>query len=267
MGGAGMNDSFNWKYTEDALQQRIDIHNKYATFEINDWILKRVQLGRGEKVLDLCCGNGKQSLLFAQVAGPEGSVTGLDISDDLLGEARRKADAEGISVQFIHHDMNQPLPFEDDTCDLVTCSFALYYAENAEEVILDMKRVLRPGGRIFIAGPTVNNSREMLSMFEKITGKTLPQLREKRMRDEIIPCIRKHFTDVKVDIFKNPVVFPDSSAFLSYFDVTLLLKETSEGGISRRTYLEMAQNETDRIITGKGSFTMTKEVYGITGYK
>ena len=124
-----MKENQNWGYTETTLQKRIEIHDKYSKYEINDWILSKLKLKPGEKILDIGCGNGKQALLYAKVAGQSGEVYGIDIAQDLLDEAKSKSSTENLKINFINYDANNPLPFEDKKFDVISVAFHLLYTD------------------------------------------------------------------------------------------------------------------------------------------
>ena len=262
-----MTQKTGWGYTETTLQQRIEIHEKYSKFEINDWINKKINLHPGETVLDIGCGNGKQAIMYAGVVGKTGKVIGIDISKDLLEEAKTLAGQAHLDITYLNHDANNPLPFENGKFDVISCCFSIYYYLDIDKTLNEMRRVLKNEGRIFIAGPTVKNAHEMLSLYAKVTGKKIPQIREERIRDEIIPKIRKTFSNVHVDCFRNPIEFPDSETFLRYFTSTLLVQECKDNPDEMSQKLSVIEKETDKVIREMGKFIVTKEVYGITGFK
>jgi ubiquinone/menaquinone biosynthesis C-methylase UbiE len=262
-----MTDTNPWGYMETTLAERIAVHDRYARYEINDWILAKLDLRPGEKVLDIGCGNGKQALLYARIVGPAGEVQGIDISDELLREAGEAAARDGLPVFFSLHDANDPLPFPDGLFDAISCCFSIYYYTDIPGSLAEMRRVLREGGRIFIAGPTVENAREMISVYEEATGSRVPQRREERMRDEIIPAIERCFGDVTVEVFENPVEFPDTETFLGYFSTTLHFKELMKDAPDAKERLGRVKEISEGVVARDGSFTVTKRVYGILGRK
>ena len=87
------------------------------------------------------------------------------------------------------------------------------------------------------------------------------------MRDEIIPAIRSLFSDVTVEVFENPVGFPDSESFLGYFSTTLYCKELLKETPDRKERLDRVKEISDGIVARRGTFTVTKRVYGILGRK
>src|SRR5256884_5149039 len=83
----------------------------------NPWQLGRLE--PGERVLDLGSGAGTDSLVAAQMVGPEGSVTGIDMTTEMLAKARAAAaEMRAANVEFLEGE-GEPLPFADATFDVV----------------------------------------------------------------------------------------------------------------------------------------------------
>jgi len=98
------------------------------------------------RVLDIGCGDGTY-LLAAAEAGAE--ATGVDRSTEMLEAARRRAKERGARVALEAADAGS-LPFADGTFDVVLAVTVLCFIEDAARVIREMRRVLRPGGRVVV---------------------------------------------------------------------------------------------------------------------
>ena len=70
----------------EALNNRISTHANFAKYEINDWIIPILDVQKHDHVLDIACGNGKQLIPISKIIDDSGSITGLDISEELLNE-------------------------------------------------------------------------------------------------------------------------------------------------------------------------------------
>lgn len=101
---------------------------------------------RGLSVLDLGCGTGRHALWIA-AAGAR--VTGVDFSEGMLAEARRKPGA--ADVAFRVHDLHQPLPFADAAFDRVVSGLVLEHLRDLRFVFGEARRVLRPGARAVVS--------------------------------------------------------------------------------------------------------------------
>jgi ubiquinone/menaquinone biosynthesis C-methylase UbiE len=105
----------------------------------------------GEMVLDVACGTGLVSFRAAALVGPEGAVIGSDISEGMVEAAKRQAQERGTSnVRFERYDA-EDLPLGDATFDLVLCALGLMYVPNPGKALREMRRLLKPGGRVAAA--------------------------------------------------------------------------------------------------------------------
>ena len=102
------------------------------------------------RVLDVGAGTGTLAAMVARSSLP-GEAVGLDYAPAMSAEARRKAAVEGLDrrARFITGD-SERLPFADAAFDLVTCSNSFHHYPHPRTVVRDMRRVLRPGGRLVV---------------------------------------------------------------------------------------------------------------------
>jgi demethylmenaquinone methyltransferase / 2-methoxy-6-polyprenyl-1,4-benzoquinol methylase len=96
----------------------------------------------GDEVLDACCGTGDLALAAARIGG---RVTGLDFSERMLERAQRKAP----ELEWVRGDL-LALPFEDGSFDVTTVGFGVRNVADLERSLAELRRVLRPGGRLGI---------------------------------------------------------------------------------------------------------------------
>jgi arsenite methyltransferase len=119
----------------------------------NPWELGR--LSAGERVLDLGCGAGTDSLVAAQMVGPDGSVVGIDMTPEMLAKAHRAAAEMGAAnVEFVEGEI-ELLPFADESVDVVISNGVIDLLPDKDTVFAEIYRVLRPGGRIQFADVTI----------------------------------------------------------------------------------------------------------------
>jgi ubiquinone/menaquinone biosynthesis C-methylase UbiE len=107
----------------------------------------------GRRILDAGCGSGA---LFAALRDRGASVTGIDKSSGMLKMARRRL---GDDADLQVAELGRPLPFPDGTFDDVTASLVLHYLEDWGPALAELRRVLRPGGRLIgsVEHPFVTN--------------------------------------------------------------------------------------------------------------
>jgi ubiquinone/menaquinone biosynthesis C-methylase UbiE len=112
--------------------------------------VSRIPIKSGTRVLDVACGTGNTAVPAARAGG---SVTGVDIATNLLQEARQRAEAEGLDINFRDGDAEE-LPFGDQEFDIVLTMFGAMFAPRPERVAAELVRVCKPGGLIAMANWT-----------------------------------------------------------------------------------------------------------------
>jgi ubiquinone/menaquinone biosynthesis C-methylase UbiE len=104
-----------------------------------------------EQVLDVACGTGLVALAAAERVGPQGHVLGTDISDHMVDAARQRAAQRGVhQLGFARMDAEQ-LALPDGGFDLALCALGLMYVPDPALALRELRRVLRPGGRVGLA--------------------------------------------------------------------------------------------------------------------
>ncbi|GAA3165942.1 MULTISPECIES: class I SAM-dependent methyltransferase [Nonomuraea] len=127
----------------------------------------------GRRVLDAGCGSGP---LFAELRSRGAIVTGIDASAGMLEMARRRL---GPDADLHEVDLAGPLPFPDDTFDDVTASLVLHYLEDWGPTLAELRRVLKPGGRLLVS---VDHPFS-IALFQQMAGEK-PAYFETRTRTE-----------------------------------------------------------------------------------
>jgi demethylmenaquinone methyltransferase / 2-methoxy-6-polyprenyl-1,4-benzoquinol methylase len=135
----------------------------------------RAVVSPGDRVLDACCGTGDLAIASLRLLGSTGAVTGLDFSERMLERARAKSD----QVEWVQGDA-LALPFPDGSFDATTVGFGIRNLDDLEGGLRELRRVLRPGGRVGIL--EITQPRGVLRPFYKLwfdglvplAGKLLP---------------------------------------------------------------------------------------------
>ena len=105
----------------------------------------------GMRVVDLASGTGEPGISLAQRVGPQGSLTAVDQSSDLLEIAAERARHKNLTNFTVHQADAHSLPFADQSFDLATCRFGVMFFSDAPRALAELRRVLKPGARACFA--------------------------------------------------------------------------------------------------------------------
>jgi demethylmenaquinone methyltransferase/2-methoxy-6-polyprenyl-1,4-benzoquinol methylase len=159
----------------DRIAPVYDVMNRLMTAGLDRrWrrLAAREAVWPGDRVLDACCGTGD---LAIEAERRGGRVVGLDFSERMLERARRKSG----TIEWVQGDA-LALPFEDGSFDAATCGFGVRNLEDLAGGLAELRRVLRPGGRIAVL--EITRPRGLLKPFFRLwfdvlvplAGKVLP---------------------------------------------------------------------------------------------
>ncbi len=134
---------------------------------VGERLCEAVDLRSGERVLDVCAGNGNATLAAARRFA---HVTSTDYVPALLERAQERAHAERLAITFEVADA-EALPFADDGFDVVLSTFGVMFTPDQERAAAELVRVARPGGRIGLANWTPDS---FIGQLFKLIGKHVP---------------------------------------------------------------------------------------------
>jgi len=249
--------------------------NRNADYDLEEWIQARVHISRGETVLDVGCGNGKQVAVFSDLVGDNGKVIGADIFNQvpgLLDGARVKLSAK-TNIELIDHSASVPFPQADQTFDVITSCYSIYYVDNIRASLMEFSRLLKNDGRCFIVGPSWDNSREFYNLNRDITKQELPKNfaeRLWRMNNEVMPAAYEIFKRVEVSPFVNRVYFEGEKgvkAVEEYYRATLLFQEESAQQDKRDEFASEFVRQVRMEVEKNGRYIIYKRAIGLTLYK
>ena len=136
-----------------SVAQKYDIMNDMMSFGLHRlWKAFTIQLSgvrEGDSVLDVAGGTADLSLAFARRVGASGQVWLTDINHDMLSRGRDRLIDKGLSLPLAQCNAEK-LPFPASSFDCVTVAFGLRNMTHKEVALAEMRRVLRPGGRLLV---------------------------------------------------------------------------------------------------------------------
>ncbi|MBN2561409.1 MAG: methyltransferase domain-containing protein [Phycisphaerae bacterium] len=219
--------------TEERLRIRIHAHTAYADVRMQDWLLRWLGECDAARLLEMGCGTGNYFPTYAQALGREGLIIGLDRQRALLHKAREAARTLGTPSVLLAWDFDDhPYPLLDEDVDMLVAPFSAYYADDVHAWVDDGLRVLRPGGRVLLLGPTSENASELHDLNEAVTGiRTVPETDQasRRLEAAFLPELRRRLgSRVHWEIFEPRIVFPSAEEFARYYCATWLYEKTAE---------------------------------------
>src|SRR5512141_614428 len=173
---AGVFDSVASKYDVMNDVMSVGLHRVWKAFTV-----RQANVRPGMKVLDIAGGTGDLARAFAQRAGASGEVWLTDINGSMLAVGRDRLLDSGLRIPLAQCDAEK-LPFPNGHFDLVSVAFGLRNMTHKEAALAEMRRVLRPGGRLLV----LEFSRvwqPLTRVYDWYSFKVLPWLGAKTARD------------------------------------------------------------------------------------
>lgn len=176
---------YKLKETFDAASVGYDTPALRFFVHAADQLAGRMQLAGDERILDVACGTGAVSLACAERLGA-GWVTGIDLSEGMLEQARAKAAARQLGNLSFHCTDLESMDFGADAFDGACCGFGVFFLPDMEAALRTIARHVRPGGAIGISSFTGAVMEPLSSAFvDRIQtyGVEIPPLSWKRLDD------------------------------------------------------------------------------------
>jgi len=226
-----------------------------------------LSLKEGDAVLDAGCGLGSDAIRMAALVGRTGQITGIDLSERFIAFAEAKAKGTGLPVSFSTGDVRS-LPFPDASFDAVRIQLTLQILKDPGQVLDEMIRVLRPGGRLLAIEPDWETyvcdpgSRDTARTFFRFCADQFPDGSTGRK-------LHRYFRErglYDVTIYPEPLVMHDFSAVSTLMNMEQFLAAAQEKGV-------LGQNEVAAWLSGlkaadeKGLFTLAGLIFAVYGRK
>jgi ubiquinone/menaquinone biosynthesis C-methylase UbiE len=245
----------------ECLEGRIQENTAAQTTDFNAWVFDRIPVKQGDRVLELCCGTGAQTVHFLRRTGKTGRVVALDIAKESLQVLQSKVpEEERASLTLIESDLDlfdQSLTshgFPQGWFDMIFCSYGLYYSKDASHVLARAKLWLKPGGSLVIVGPFGPNNEPLYRLLTGCGVVISDYIRftsQDFMHKVVIPVGALHFNSLTIRTLVNTIVWNSAEHVYTYWKNTTFYDEGKK---------ELVQAQLDRHFAAAGTFINEKWV-------
>ncbi len=152
----------------ESIASKYDRMNNVISFRRHkawrNFTMRKMQVQPGQTAIDLCCGTCDWTIALAQ-ASETGQVIGLDFSQNMLNFGHKKINQLGLQQQItLIHGNAMAIPYPDNQFDYATIGFGLRNVPDLDQVLSEMRRVVKPGGKVVcleMSKPTVEPFRTL----------------------------------------------------------------------------------------------------------
>jgi ubiquinone/menaquinone biosynthesis C-methylase UbiE len=239
------------------LDARVAIHQRFSTnpYGWYGWVFdKLLTLPENAKILELGCGPGylwKENMSRI----PAGwSITLSDLSPGMLDAAWRNLVVTGRAFQFKEIDA-QSIPFEDETFDAVIANHMLYHVPDRPKAIAEIKRVLKPGGRLFAATVGETHMKEMMEWYARVhVNKVWESFANPFTLENGLEQLKPYFQNVTLSRYEDGLEITEPEPIMAYIRSSIRFGELSEDELANlQRDLEGELRENGKVLVSKDS--------------
>lgn len=216
-----MEESLKTQYQNATnISSRINLHKIYAVNKQGwfPWIYEQCNIQAGMRILELGCGNGalwaeNLSLLPADVA-----VVLSDISEGMLRDARRSIGQEDPRFSYQEFDCHK-IPYMDQSFDLVIANHVLFYSHDLSQVLIEVKRVLKPKGRFLCSTYGSKHMKEVSQLVHEFDNRitlSAETLYEKFGLDHGPTHLQPYFQQIQTLLYEDFLLVNQAEPLIEY---------------------------------------------------
>lgn len=244
--------------SQQNLNQRIHA-NKRALKDFDEWCVQQFpEVPIEANIVDLGCGTGKQLHLFSSFFGPKSTFWGIDIANKSLNQLKAQYESKP-SLHLIEGSFDEEKAYTqigDHSIDLAYACYALYYTKALSSVLSHAYRILKPGGILWVVGPTSGTNQQFLDILRPLheVEPFMDYVFDEFMPEVVATASDLGFQSVKPARLHNQVFFPSAAAFMNYLRHSLFYREGHDEAIAQAV---------QAVCDAEGRFTVSKHVLSI----
>lgn len=254
----------NYQYSNaEKLRIRYQTHELYSEnkTDFQAWVLGHLELEPGMQLLDVGCGPGKYHLLLKNCGV---KIAALDYSAGMVQEVIEQAAREELPVVAFRGDAQQ-LPLASASFERVMANHMLYHVPDKLAALREMRRVLKPSGRVVIS----TNAKESSALLRQIFYEAAEACGYEALKSSEpfadfglhqLDLVQEVFPNARLAIYEDAFVFPDAAAPIRYWATGMVdaISDAPADNSHRAPILAEMQTRIEKIIEVKGVFRVPK---------
>lgn len=219
----GMEKSMKSQYENASnISARIQLHERFSSNPKSwfPWIYEQCPLREANDILEIGCGDGTLWVANESSLPSDVHITLTDISDGMLRDARRNIMSSATSSLFsfsvadAHH-----LPFNDNSFDVVIANHVLFYCEDLATVCQELRRVLRPGGRLIAStygNQHMQEVNDLVTSYDSRIVLSSDKLYHRFGKENGTSLLTPYFDDVHWIAYEDSLTITEAGPLISY---------------------------------------------------
>ena len=235
------NEFIDRSTSTSSLDARLEANRRSQKIDFQEWSVKILSPKEGDKVLEIGCGTGSQTIPVARRIGETGSLTFVDLSAQSVATVSEKLGSSTTQRGIVGSmdDLDDLLDPGNGKFDLIYSVYAMYYAKDPKRLLNSLFDRLSPDGRLCILGPEsphgfVELARKYFEIPEEVD-------RSLNFRTEVVESfIKKYFQSFEVSVIRNPQFFYTAEDAIEFFRNTTYYSQKFEKQISEAIEQEIS---------------------------
>ena len=203
-----------------SISARINLHKLYATNPQGwfPWVYEQCAIENNMKILEIGCGNGTLWKENMSILPPGIHVILNDISEGMLRDTRREIGQSDTRFSFHAFDCHQ-IPYTENCFDLVIANHVLFYCDNLTKVLEEIRRILKPGGRLICSTYGAAHMKEITELVQDFNSHitlSAEHLYERFGLENGTSLLSPYFSDIHMEIYNDSLFVNQAEPLIEY---------------------------------------------------